>query len=237
MNNTDLLAGTTMFALAAFSHELTSFTVLFFIYLFHASYRKKLLCKKIAVSLALIFSFLSITALVFAAYFKGDQATSTEICTSLLTQGLSQSICDGAISWLDNDWRYPFTYNHINRVDYAKFYAFALFIAVAPIFFLSPLKRDLKIIAVTGCLSILPLCLVAIDWGRWIHIYIFFIFCLILAESAQEEIRLEPIPAIIIIGYLVSWRIVHAGGYSLAGGFARNCFAWTSKIVAMVFAQ
>lgn len=214
-----LFLSSTIFALAAFSHELTSFTIPFFIYIFYKFYRHNLVSKGTALCVTSVYCTLSISALLFAYFFKGDFTIAAEICNSLLTNGFTISICDGALSWLDKDPVYIFVSFNINLTKYIIFYTFALCVAVAPIFLISAVKREIIIIILIGFVFILPLCLVAVDWGRWIHIYIFFVFCLILSESVWNEIELRRVPVVIIVAYLVSWSIPHTNSYNFRGGF------------------
>ncbi len=57
-------------------------------------------------------------------------------------------------------------------------------LSVVPLFGVTWKGREQLFLLGGALLFLLPLYVVSIDWGRWIHIYVFGVFCIVLAESA-----------------------------------------------------
>jgi hypothetical protein len=198
-----------IFLLGAFSHELTVFTLPFFIYLFYKFYQDALITKVAAVSAVSGFSFISIFAALFAYIFQGNPAHACAICKSLLEKGFEEQICGGAIGWLGHDAAYNISLVHDVLWESLKLYIPLLLLSIAPIFLVSWLRRETIVLLLIGMLSLLPLYIIATDWGRWIHIYVFFVFSIVLAESVGKKIEFRTIPLFVVFLYLTTWSIPH----------------------------
>lgn len=104
-------------------------------------------------------------------------ADTAQVCAPLLARGLPQSICVGAIEWLEFDaarghremlvWMHP-----ANVAGFVIAYALAL----APFVYLSALsRRPARTAAILLALGVpfLPLYAVSVDWGRWMSLHVF----------------------------------------------------------------
>ncbi|WP_437586921.1 hypothetical protein [Sorangium sp. So ce1000] len=62
-----------------------------------------------------------------------------------------------------------------------------------------------------------PLYVVAIDWGRWIHVYLSMASILLLASKAT----IRPVHPALVALYVSVWSLPHCGAH-LSGGFAES---------------
>jgi hypothetical protein len=84
------------------------------------------------------------------------------------------------------------------------------FISILPVFFSNWIKnKENKLIVIIGIIFISPLFIISHDWGRWIHIYIFFLFTIILADNNKNKYKTKIIPIFFVIGYLFLWSLPH----------------------------
>jgi hypothetical protein len=144
------------------------------------------------------------------------------ICNSIIGQGVGPNICLGAIDSLSIRYA-DGVLSKIGHFVWVYLPVFAL--ALTPILISDWLKHDRRSFAVLGvgffCLS--PLFLVAYDWGRWIHIFLFFTTVLFLAQSVYMPIRFPKISPVVLIFYLTLWMIptLYASGNMTNGFFWR----------------
>lgn len=197
-----------LYSLTAFSHELATVTLPFFLYVIYNSFRLRFLSPRLALTFSALFSLAAISALIFAATFKGDLAQIERICESVISHGLPMDACNGAIFWLRFD-----AYVGFNKVgDYLPGYIF-LYLPLS-ILALLPWaisnwagKNKALLLICFACIS--PLFFLGVDWGRWIHLYVFFVFTLLLSESVWSDISLRKFPALAVLLYLTTWSIPH----------------------------
>jgi hypothetical protein len=115
-------------------------------------------------------------------------------------------MCAGAIASLSIQHASD-VINH--RAHFFWIYLPLLSLALVPILISNWFKVDQQSLGVVsiGFICIAPLFVVAFDWGRWIHIFIFFTSTLMLASSVRMTIRIPTLPASIIALYLSLWMI------------------------------
>ena len=159
-------------------------------------------------SIVILTSFLG---LVVSVFFKGGATEAEVICSGLrLNHGFSRQICDlgggnGAIVAIG----WP-TSKYINDTihSFPAYFVYLLFLALAMLpfylFFGKPfLNRSWKYF-----LLLTPLFILAIDYGRWISL---FVICLILLsmienQEIQSKINLHPIFYLI---FIFCWGFQH----------------------------
>ena len=201
-NNWLLLLSLAIFTSGVFSHEMISLFVIFYIYAFlkrsSHSYNQK-------IAYILLLIVISLSGIYLASIFHGNIATAYSICTSLTLKGVDFDICEGAISALsgtalseilDVGSRFP-----------GQFIYFPLFaLSFMPICFID--WRKYFPIIFFGFISVLPLFIVATDWGRWIHIYITFLFLLYIYDDTDfVKPGITKSVFVFFVFYLVSWRL------------------------------
>ncbi len=206
-----------VYIIAVFSHELSVFCLIFFLYLLFESTRSDPALKNIGRAYIAGFFTVGVTGLVFSVYYHGGPGASDAICDSLKNLGLHQDICDGAIKWL-----------HYNAGDglaivaacipqYLFIYPALLILSVIPLFLSDWWKERLPLLFL-GFVSLIPLFSVALDWGRFIHIYIFMIYVSLLFDSCNKKITIRKFPLIAVIMYASLWSIPHYRALEPAAG-------------------
>ncbi len=153
----------------------------------------------------------SISSLHFAIRNASLQDV-TGICLALMERGLSESICDGAISWLTYDRAYAAVYlAALLSVKRATGFVLSYVAALTPLIYViwQTNRRIMGILL--AALSALPFLILypfAVDWGRWISFHIFsltiIIVCLLTRYGATINGRMSHYKVIFMIGLLVS---------------------------------
>jgi hypothetical protein len=211
-----------LFAFSAFSYEASAFLLPFFLLASFMFYKTNVISKKYLVYLSIFFSLIAFLSLLFSLFFLGI-GKSGAICKSLLAHGLNQSICSGAIDWLENNSAYGLMKVSENIVAYNYIYVYGMSIILASIPFLFLNYSKFNRWGVLGffmasIILILPLFFVAIDWGRWVHIYFFFlstlVFSLITLDHLSVKINFH---FALVVVYGTLWNIPnccrdHIGG-------------------------
>jgi hypothetical protein len=162
----------------------------------------------------LFFSFLS------ALNYDQNILISKNICISLISIGFDKSICQGAISFLQRSFTEVLKESLGSVTSSLELYSVLFILSIVPIFILdwfSSLKN--KLLILFSFIGISPLFLIGLDWGRWIHIYIYFVFTIILSDSVYKNLIIKKIPALVIMGYLTLWSIPHCCTNKIGNGF------------------
>ena len=211
------LSALIVYVIAAFSHEPSTLSLPFFIYVLLQDYNQQAE-KKIQLLYAAAFSIASIASILSAVLFPGNVHTYKHICNSLVQSGLSDQICSGNIVWIKHTMT-----DGINKVlnflkIYSYTYSFSFALAIIPIAISDWFWKNLLIVII-GFASLLPLFIVAYDWGRWIHIYIFFITTLALNQPTGLTFHAKRIPWVSIPIYATVWYLPSCCQRSFLGGF------------------
>ncbi|HIK24025.1 MAG TPA: hypothetical protein IGQ16_10275, partial [Thermosynechococcus sp. M3746_W2019_013] len=217
------------YSLGALSHELTVFTLPFFFYLIYVSTKDGLITNRTAIAYSSILATASSVILIFAFFYKGNEALAQAICQSLTTRNLDPNICKGSIDWLSED-----TGTALRRVlsllDYRSLFTpVFLWLALLPLSFTTWWNKEREILFVASIATIFPLFLLAIDWGRWVHVIIFMFFCLALASEVNIKYRYRRIFIVAGLIYLTTWSIPHCcvGGYDTGFlSFLKRALKW-----------
>ena len=198
-----------LFMLIGFSHELVIFTLPFFIYIFYKISKKGFIKNTEANTYILVLILISLIIFSFSLIFKPDSSSVNSICQSLVVSLLNQDICQGAIISLLDDPKTVIS-NVMERFNsYFFTYTKLLVLSLIPLIFTSFMNKR-KIILLSLCFAVMsPLFLVAIDWGRWIYIFTFMVFCISLTEKVKIVLSYKKIYLFLGIFYLTTWSIPH----------------------------
>lgn len=197
-----------VYIFAVFSHEIAVFCLIFFLYLLFESTRLDPTLRGIGRAYIAGFFIAGVSGLVFSVSYPGGLGASNTICHSLKNLGLNQNICAGAIEWLSYDSRYGLAAVTKKIPQFLLLYPLLLILAVVPLFLSDWWKGRLPLLLL-GFVSLIPLFCVALDWGRFIHIYIFMIFVSFLFDSCNKKITIQKLPLIAVIIYASFWGIPH----------------------------
>ncbi len=181
------------------------------------------------ISYCLYLSF-SVLALLVGLGFYGDVNAAKMICDSLVLRGLGNSICSGSIESLSAQYHEE-VWTKIPHFLLLYLPVFAL--AMTPILVTDWLKKDLlaKWTLLIGFAALLPLYAAAYDWGRWIHIYLFFATILLLVQSCHIRIVMPVLPYSVLFFYLTLWMIptLYSSG-NTANGLLWRAFSITKRL-------
>lgn len=219
------------FGIAALSHELAIFTLPFFLYLLYLSAKEKQITGRIAIIYSFLFVCMNAIILLFAHLYKGDLSITNGICLALTNRSLDPAICDGSIKWLGVDSTH-FQNRVINEVSYKSILTpLLLIVSISPLFFTTWWRKETVVLLVISALSFAPLFFITIDWGRWIYIIAFMIFCLALAEKVSVRFSYKKSFLILGLIYLTAWSIPHCCVGGMQYGFIGTLKHYSSKFL------
>ena len=219
-----LIATGALFVVAAFSHEIAAFTLPFFIYVIYCLWNERLMSRRTATAAAAFFIIVSAGAALFANAFRGDAALAKSLCDSLIVRGFDPRICEGTIAWMDIGPMQAFRTAQIDIGAYAWLYLRILALTMLPLLFIRWRGRERAVLSVAGLLSLILLCFMGVDWGRWIHLSAFCLFCVVLAESAWKRIEVRNVPLVVVVLYVVTWSVPLCCEYAFGPGFVSQAY-------------
>lgn len=183
-----LVTSLLVFVLSAFSHELTAFTLPFFGMALWKLYQEKALTLSQASWLGLGYLILGVLALGFAWRYPGNHTVSLQICASITAQGISPEVCRGSIDWLQFNAEFGKEFVAQKLLSYLKYYPFLAVLALIPVFASPWMKRrENVLLMLVGALFLSPLFVIALDWGRWVYLYVSLLTLLILGEAQPHR--------------------------------------------------
>lgn len=203
-----------LFALACFGNILNALLVIPFCWALYFLQVQGRLADRTFFGLSALAGSLALGSILFAVRFK-DIPELAGICNPLISRGLDPSFCNLALSWMVTD-----KVDHavevgqrVNPENLVQFAAVAL-LAIVPIVILFRLIREtghLALIVATTFLPMLPLYILATDWGRWLSIpYSFLVFVVLIGHHAGKlTFRRELSPTAIYMMLVLSLLISH----------------------------
>lgn len=209
------------YILAALSHEITIFVLPFFLYLLWQCVETNQLKKQHAISFSIGFIAVSFLILAISYFFKRSGNSASVICDSLVDRSLNPNICNGAISWLKEDSLSSF--NRVSEMLGGQSLSVINFVALAfaPTVFTTFWNRKTLVLFVFSFAFMIPLFVLAIDWGRWIYIFAFMFYCVLLSARATVIHSFNLSYFVLGFVYLTTWNIPHCCvGGGIGTGFA-----------------
>lgn len=206
-----------LYAFAAFSHELAAFYLPFFLVVSYLFYQAQVISKYQSLYLYTSFTLIAFFSALSAILFSGI-GTADIICNDLIANGIPKSNCDGGAVIALNLGAMNGINEVTNRIvnhNYINTYLQCVVLASIPfVFFEYQYISRVKIILflVISVFSILPLFIVAIDWGRWIQIYFFLLSTLVLTLATLKLINVKynfPLSTSLIVIYAIFWQMKH----------------------------
>jgi hypothetical protein len=217
-----------VYCVAVFSHELAAPCLVFIVYLLIQA--KKNTSNRAAINAYILFFILTgVTGGLLALVKHGNLEVQHQICNSLLIAGLKGDICGGAIAWLQYDTHYGIRQVAAIFKTSISVYPFLFAMAFLP-FLLTDWCKKTVFILVLGFAALLPLYIVALDWGRWIHIYIFMISTILLLESANTLVTIRRVSLLGVFLYACIWSIPHVNAQRPGFGM----FEFSYKVLTQV---
>lgn len=197
------------YAVSALSHELTVFVLPFFLYVIFLSAREGLITFRSASMVSLVYILTSVLVLAFTLVYRGGSMVADGVCLSIVTRNLDHSLCGGAILALDQDAT-KISSLIIQELGFESLWVPAvLIISISPLFFTTLWGWEMALLVAVGFVTMLPLFLVGIDWGRWIYILVFMTFCVALAKVGSAKFRRRGVFILLGIAYVSTWSVRH----------------------------
>lgn len=138
----------------------------------------------------------------------GDAETAKALCTAITREGYSPQLCTGAIRWmgLGSNEAYAAVLKDLPR---GLFFAPLAVLGLWPVLSSRWVKRNLGW-GLGMVAAILPLFVIAIDYGRWIHMAVMAIVLCIAASNDESSAESPLWESPLALVYLVAWGIPHA---------------------------
>ena len=195
------------YTVSIFSSEVNLLFYPFIVYFIFKNFEKTIFLKFL-----FLFSSINIIYIFFYLFFSNIFSEKfAKICNSLITSGLKNNICDGALySSSLNLYETIQKYGYINLNFDSIFTHFViLIIALLPLIKSSWFKKNLNIFILIFAYFLLFF-IISADWGRWLHIFIFCITCLYFIEPGKQNLKLNYLYKILIfIFYSQTWNVNH----------------------------
>ena len=192
------------YGVAVFSHEIAALASPFFLYQIYLALKRNeigtqinLRDRNILLGSGGVYFVLSISSILLTIAISAPNYLVDEICGSLTSRDFDPRICAGSIAWLMKSTSFGINevLGYIQTKNYLLIYLTLLFVSLTPLFLTNWVWRHWKILFI-GFIVLLPLYFVAIDWGRWIYVYITLAFLSILISSFHENISVKKIPIV-----------------------------------------
>lgn len=209
VNNIRLFFFVLLFLLIGLTHEMIIFTSPFFIYLMYLSSRNGQITKTAfnLGSLSLILA--SLLLLFLSSQYRGDDVAVNLICQDLRQIGFGRHICSGSIDWLSDspETAQSKVAESLNAFSYLS--VLGLILALLPALLIGFNSKVHIYLLLISFIGFLPLFYFALDWGRWIHIYSFFVSTIVLIEDNVPKLKSSWILNFGGLIYLTTWSLPH----------------------------
>jgi hypothetical protein len=233
-----------LYFLFAFSWEASIIFMLPMLYFTYQMKISRLLTKAKFVGVSLLFMTLSLSSLLgsflfgsLILQFNTSMDQGRLVCDSLVSRGISPKICQGTIySNTGREIEIPEMLRELLLENNFGYYFPILVLALTPFIWNGWIKRHTVVFSYFS-ISVLPIFLTGLDWGRWIHILGTIITLAWIAEKLQArdglfENQIKRNSAILVVSsllFIVLWRIPHAGG--LPGAFL---FGAAARVISWI---
>ena len=186
---------TLLFGIATFVHEMNAVLLPFFLTALFLKFRTVFGYKTLA-ALALLPAGIALAAVIYALHFSTAPDLAL-ICSEITTRQMSENLCTGTIAWLDRplEQQMAITFDrHISVIGLTNSLLIYSTAAVPFVMCLSvingPFRASLTVFG--SALVLLPLYLVAIDWGRWMSVHLTslcFLILIYVGTSSTSQFR------------------------------------------------
>ena len=186
-----ILLSVFIYLIAVFSHEANIFFFPFFVAAIYII-RKKI--DKFFIIFSLVYALISVLGFLYAIRYPVVEDYML-VCQPLLDQGLSSSVCHGAITWLSLDSNYALSKTKELLFSKASL-NFLISYIFSLLFFVYILKeyfsiKNILMFCLVSSFCFSPLWIVALDWGRWINFYVVSLTFLLLIYFLYNKDNFE----------------------------------------------
>ncbi len=194
-----------VFFLAAFSHEMNSFFLPFYLLTIFYLYKYNKINKNLFITFLSAFTFIAITSIIVSFNYSGF-GQSPGICETVTNTGIHNNICGGSIFALEKDIHFYIEKTFLHFPNYPIYYTPLLLISLFPIYLIK-LTYEKIFFILFSFIIILPLFFIAADWGRWISIYCTYLYMLIMMFNLIKKYNFRRFNLLIVFIFILSWYI------------------------------
>jgi hypothetical protein len=177
-----VLSAVLLYLIAVLASEVNSFLLPFFVYILWKS-RNLLAADRFLLLTSTSLPMLSVLGIFVAAFFQGNSRMALIMCDSLLEKGVPEAYCGNAMGFIGE----PIT-TYIGSVlnSYPAYFLYIpLFVlSVFPIITHSWFKLN-KPWFLSFLIFVAPLFVIAVDYGRWISLFVLGCLICIMSEKTQ----------------------------------------------------
>lgn len=208
-----------LFALSAFSHEVTAMAVPAFLFLIWIGYRKELISRVWGIAWTTVALTISILTLIANFLFPGNSQITSQICSDLVDLGIRDAVCGGSIQYLSTTSTEAFS-QASSMFPNSLVILTALALAALPIAAVgaSPVIWRLYALSVV---FLSPLFVFAIDYGRWIYLLTGLISIILLSTWTFFDFKFRKIPLIAVLAFVLLWSVEYTGASLSSPGIVR----------------
>lgn len=212
-----------LYIVLGLTHEMIIFFSPFFLFFFFILLKNKSISLNSFWCFFTIICLANILLLLLSYFFHGSPKSSITVCKSVSPYTISV-FCNGAIKALGNDLHtaYESISYYIKKTNYLTFYPLLFLISFLPFTMIAYDKAlKVKYFLLISLICLLPLFIIAIDWGRWISIYITLFSLLTFYLLHTNHAQIKPfyqqhilLFAILFVTYTLTWIIPYCCIYS-----------------------
>lgn len=228
-----MVVSAAVFSLAALAHEASIVVLPGLLYIFWVSHRQGGLSRTWLVILQSSAALSVVVAALMSATMRGTADQIAGICSSWVAHGLSEGLCNGALTAVG-----------ASTVDSVRFvseqfpgyfnYLLPLALAVIPIAVLRPC-RGLWWTAGATAIVLVPVLTLGIDWGRWFALAVTALTIVVLSTWTRCACRPLPVPEWVAVVYVLLWSMPFnedMGQASLAARWLTNGWSAVHQLLA-----
>ena len=173
--------------------------------------------------------------LVLAVVAPGTAEQQRAICTDLLRRGFDEDLCRGSLSYIGEPASGQVMRVLLDALPGYSLYVLPALFALIP-FLWSPWARAHRRLLIASVAPIVPLFLIAIDWGRWIMwaAVVATVLTVVGSTRASQPPRRMPIPVLVL--FVVGWSLPHASSGPPSAGLGElpASILWAIRALARV---
>ncbi len=198
-----------LFALAAFSHETAALSLPAFLFLLWQARKENVVSTSIANLLMVVWSLVSGMSLLVTVLYPGTPDQAEAVCQSWIDRGSTNEACAGAISVIGQSFTDALQAMSTQFPTYLDYLPLAA-LALVPLVLLR-VPRVIWILVAVVYVTLTPLFLTGIDYGRWIYLATALVSISFLAVGKRKPAREIKVPFVVAVVFIVTWSLPYTG--------------------------
>ena len=198
-----------LFAIGVISHEANVFLLVPLIVLVRWAAADGLVTERFGRRASIGFATAAALGLVLAVVAPGTAEQQQTICADLLRRGFDENLCRGSLAYIGEPASGQAMRVLLDALPGYALYVLPALFALIP-FLWSPWARAHRRLLIASVAPIVPLFLIAIDWGRWIMwaAVVATVLTVVGSSRASRPPRRMPVPVLVL--FIVGWSLPHS---------------------------